>query len=567
PTVGEEDTAANAEAEAPEAVLDLFDKDGFTTRPIVCPFKGAVDYKPGEISCGLLEVPENREKARPRNIELHYVKIAARQPEDWDAEENGEWAKRDDPIIYLTGGPSVKAQPYVDRLKDHGVRDHRDLYILEQRGVGWSDDYCNTYPLFDPSASNTPDRAEYDRAGLKAMEACFASARARKVDLSGYSTIENARDVEALRRALGYDRWNVWGISYGSILGQAYLKQDPGGIRTAVIDAIVPLQQDVTFHNIAAYYDRTLNILEGACLEDATCAAAFPDFKTSLETAMEKTAETPIEVEAVDAELFPSGKGYFFADFVGGGPFSLFYEQDNYATLPAFINGYAGLVNDGDTDRFRILTISSAPDSSMSPGMYDAIACNDGWHTAMKRALEEDRANFPALSAMLPDPAVVEEQARICKRYGAVPRPTSDYSAVETDIRTLIVEGAMDPITPPPLAEKILPGFSNGTYVEFAFAGHGPTRSVDCAGEFLTKFFNDPNGELDTSCAEGRDAPAFTGRLFETNALANLVIKASEDRQQLAAPALMIGVPALFLVFGAIIYTLAPLARVVNGAP
>lgn len=556
----------DAAPEAPVAV-DIFDKDTFFVRPIICPFKGTVDYKAGEISCGLLTVPENREKPDSRSIELHYVKIHAKEPDDWDAEEEGEWEKRDDPIIYLTGGPGVQATGYADRLKDHGVRDFRDLYILEQRGIGWSNDFCQTYPFFDPSGFNTPNREEYDRAGLAAMEACFAAAQARNVDLSGYSTIENARDVEALRRALGFEQWNVWGISYGSILGQAYLKQDPDGIRAAVIDAIVPLEQDKTFHNIAAYYDRTLNILEQACVESPVCSSAFPDFKSSLLEAMEKTATTPIEVEAIDAELFPSGKGYFFSDLVGGAPFYLFYEQDNYATLPAFIDGLATLVIEGDTDRFKVLTAPGPAAFDISQGMYDAIGCNDNWHEPMKLAFEEDEERFPALATMMPDPAVVEEQAAICKRYGASPRPASDYAPVETDIRTLIVEGAMDPITPPPLAKAILPGFSNGTYVEFPFAGHGPTRSVECAGEFLTKFYDDPHGELDTSCADEHEAPDFAGRLFNTDAFTNLAAKASVDPKNIAAPALAVALPALALIYGLIVFTLSPIARVINGSP
>jgi len=155
-------------------------KDNFSTRAVICPFKGLVDYKPGEISCGMLEVPENREKARPRRIELHYVKIAAKKPDDWNAEENGEWGKRDDPIIYLTGGPGAQVQGYVERLKDHGVREARDLYILEQRGIGWSGDFCPLYPFFDPAAANTPDWDQYQRAGLEAMDACFAAAKAAR---------------------------------------------------------------------------------------------------------------------------------------------------------------------------------------------------------------------------------------------------------------------------------------------------------------------------------------------------------------------------------------------------
>lgn len=560
-----EDAPATEEAVL-EPAPDLFDKDTYSTRSIICPFKGAVNYDAGDVSCGLIEVPENREKPDPRIIELHYVKIAANTPDDWDTEEDGEWAKRDDPIIYLTGGPGAKVQGYVDRLKDHGVTHARDLYILEQRGIGWSGDFCPTYFLQDPAATNSPNWDQYQRAGLEAMETCFAAAKAAKVDLSGYSSIENARDVKALRIALGFDQWNAWGISYGSILGQAYLKEDPEGIRAAVIDAIVPLQQDITFHHIARYYDRVLTMLDEACVAHGRCGRKFPDFKERLEAAIMKTSMAPIEVDAIDDELFPSGKGYFFQDVIGGAPFVLFYEQDNYATLPAFIDSFVRLVEKEDYEPFRLLTAGGAPAFDISQGMYNAIACNDNWHDAMQKAFKEDFADYPALSMIFGDPALVEEQARMCRRYGATPRSPEDYLAVKTNIRTLLVEGAMDPITPPPLAKTILAGFLNGTYVEFPFAGHGPTRSVECAGDFLTKFYDDPNGELDMSCIDEMAPPKFVGALFETKFFTRLGALAAEDEKKLIVPVVWIGLPTLIFLFGAFIYTLAPAARLINGA-
>ena len=72
-------------------------------------------------------------------------------------------------------------------------------------------------------------------------EDCARNAQAAGVDYAAYSTIENARDVKALRIALGFDKWNVWGISYGTLLGQAYIKEDPEGILAVALDAIVPV--------------------------------------------------------------------------------------------------------------------------------------------------------------------------------------------------------------------------------------------------------------------------------------------------------------------------------------
>ncbi len=564
-------TADLAEAPAQESAAaenetpDLFARDTFRLRTVICPFKGAVDYKPGEISCSLLEVPENREKSRSRMIELSIIKLHARQPDDWDAEEKGEWKKREDPIIYLTGGPGAKAQGYVNRFKDHGIRDARDLYILEQRGIGWSADFCQDYSLFDPAAANTPDWETYQQAGLEAMEACFAKAKAARVDLSGYSTVENARDVHALRQALGFEQWNVWGISYGSILGQAYLKEDPEGVRAAVIDAIVPLQQDITFFHIARHYDRVLTMLEDACKEDSACARDFPDLVERYKNAIKKVAASPIELDALDEELFPSGKAYFFHDLIGGAPFSLFYEQKNYPSLPAFISALTRMVEEENYDALRIVTAGGGGDGfQISQGMYNAIACNDGWAPGIRKSFEEDGLDHPVLSMIFGDPSLADEQAKICKRYGADARPAEEYLPVETNIRTLLVEGAMDPITPPPLAKLILPGFSNGTYVEFAYAGHGPTRSVKCAGEFLTKFYDDPEGELDLSCPESMERPEFSDPLFATNGLTNLAVMFTEDKKSIAFPVIWIGLAAVIFVFGAIVYTISPVARIIN---
>ncbi len=548
---------------------DIFARDKFIVETIVCPFKGEIKYKPGEISCGLLTVPENREKSRSRTIKLHFVKLHARKPEKWDEKGKGEWKRREDPIVYLTGGPGAQATGYVKRFVKHGVRDVRDLYILEQRGIGHSEDFCPKYGLFDPAASNKPEWEAYQRGAFDAMESCFAAAKAARVDLSAYNTIENARDVEALRRGLGFEKWNVWGISYGSILGQAYIKQDPKGIRAIVLDAIVPIVPGAHFQRIGQHYQRDLDLLESACADNNTCKRAFPDFQGRLKTAMTKVSETPIEVDAIDAELFPAGKAWFFQDIIGGAPFVSLYEQDTYSTLPAFIDALARKVENSDHDAFRLATAAGPGGGgfSISQGMYNAIACNDGWWGKLHDALVQDRADHPVLASMMTSPEMINEIAALCKRYGMPPRDEAQYAAVETDIPAIIANGEMDPITPPPLAEEIVPGFANGTYVEFPYAGHGPTRSVECAGDFLTKFFDDPRAVVDTTCADAMKAPAFTGKLYQTEALTRLASLAAEGEKKIVAPALWAGASALVLFIALIVYAIAPVARLINRDP
>lgn len=568
PAAAQSETATEADEAPASDIVALFARDQFKTETIVCPFKGAVKYKPGEISCGLLSVPENREKSRSRTIKLHFVKLSAKEPKDWDTEKKGEWSKREDPIIYLTGGPGAQVTGYVKRLKDHGVLGARDLYILEQRGIGFSGDFCPKYGLFDPSVGNTPDWDAYGRAQTAQMEACFAGAKAERIDLSGYNTIENARDVEALRRALGFEKWNVWGISYGSILGQAYINQDPAGIRAVVLDAIVPITPGAHFQRVGMHYQRDLDLLDQACAADKTCARAFPDLQKRFKAAINKVKSQPIEVEAIDTEQFPAGKGWFFHDLIGGAPFAALYEQDNYPTLPALIDAVARRVEKDDYKALRALTAGGGfggPGGfGISQGMYNAIACNDGWVLYLKEAVAQDQRENPELASIFGDPALIDEQAALCKRYGMAPRDQSQFKAVVTDIPAVIANGQMDPITPPPLAQMIVPGFSRGTYVEFPYAGHGPTRSVKCAGEFLTKFFDAPEGDIDRTCPDSLTAPKFSGKLYRSDALLNLASKFAEDPKKLATPALMLVFSLIGLLVGLVVLTLSPVARIVN---
>lgn len=142
-----------------------------------------------------------------------------------------------------------------------------------------------------------------------------------------------------------------------------------------------------------------------------------------------------------------------------------------------------------------------------------------------------------------------------------IPRDREEFAAVETDLPALLIEGDMDPITPPPLAKAILPGFSNGTYVEFPYAGHGPSRSVKCAGDMLNAFFDDPTGEPDLSCVDEMEAPDFYVPLFTTTVGPRLAAKAMEDKKSLVIPGIWGGTSLLIPVMAFLVLTLAPIGR------
>ena len=522
----------------------------------VCPFKGEFDYEPGEISCGFIAVPENRENPDSRTIRLHFVRIAA---------TGDESEYRADPVIYLTGGPGVGVNMYAERLREHDILEQRDLYILEQRGIGASGNLCPHYGLTERALVHSGDVEEAQRNSTEVTRNCFQAAQAAGIDLSGYNTVENARDVKALRQALGFEQWNVWGISYGSHLGQMLALQDPDGVRALVIDAIVP--NDLTdLMRIGRWANLVLDNVFSTCTDLAACDG----LEARLDAALESVRGNPVTVTMEDTELYPEGELQVNGLILAFAPFMMAYEQDEHPAIPAVVDAIVGYFETRDPAFFRLAAgMGDGPgDYSMSEGMSAAIRCNDGYVHATEDVVAEDLAENPRFEG-LSTPAGAAYAARMCEEEGLAPRDRSDYRFVESAIPTLVVNGGWDPVTPPPLARYIAPGFSNGRYIEVPFAGHGPTRSMsDCAGPVLNAFFDNPDpAALDASCLEaGVDAPQYLA-FTPTRAPVIFGAKADDDPKNLIAPGIWAGVPVLILLIALFLIPAGLIARRIDGQP
>lgn len=534
--------------------------EGFDT--VVCPFRGRIDYEPGQIECGLIRVPENREVEGSRSIELHFVRIAARG-EDADGEPV---EVRDDPVIYLTGGPGVTVEGYVARLKDHRLVEQRDLYILEQRGIGYSGDFCPFFADRNRADQIQPTFEQAQRAFYRQANDCIEGAQAAGVDVTGYHTFENARDVKALRMALGLADWNVWGISYGSVLGQAYMKVDPEGIRAVILDAIVPLDLEQLMR-IPHWHTRNLEMLFAACAAQPGCARVYGELEPRYLTAIERMIELPVAVELEADERYPTGQAFFFQDLIAGLPFSLLYDESTHPAIPAIMAGLARAVERNDQTLFRALALAEGGGGfGVSMGMSVAVRCMDGYVDRQAEAAPADFRDYPLLAAAFGHPDVIDQAPALCRASGLPLRDPADFALVETDLPILVANGAWDPITPVPLAEYIMPGFANGRLVIFPHAGHGPTRSVKCAGPMMNTWFDDPAAEPDMDCVDnGGEAATYLAPYFRTGAAPRAIVMQAEADRRFKAHAAWGGASLLLSLVGLLTLTVAWLSRRLGG--
>jgi pimeloyl-ACP methyl ester carboxylesterase len=232
---------------------------------------------------GSFTVPENRAVASSRMIPIKYVRLAA------------TGGKAGPPIVYLAGGPGgsgIQAINYRYRMFME-MRKHGDVIALDQRGTGDSNvtPECRSRETI-PSTTATTDRrfAEYYR---DALVQCLAFWRQQSVDLAGYNTVQNARDLDALRRHLGAKRIVLWGTSYGSHLALAALKEMQGRVDRVVISSVEGLNQT---YKLPARAEKYLDRLQAAIDTQPETKAAYPDVKMLMRRVHAKLEREPVRI-------------------------------------------------------------------------------------------------------------------------------------------------------------------------------------------------------------------------------------------------------------------------------
>src|SRR4029077_9611505 len=94
-------------------------------------------------------------------------------------------------------------------------------------------------------------------------------------DLSAFNSLENARDVDDVRAALGYEKYNFYGVSYGTELGQFLMRLRPPHLRSVVLDAVVPLGFSLVT-DVPAVKQQVMQQYARACEASPSCNAAYP---------------------------------------------------------------------------------------------------------------------------------------------------------------------------------------------------------------------------------------------------------------------------------------------------
>jgi pimeloyl-ACP methyl ester carboxylesterase len=202
-------------------------------------FKG-LDVSGAIVQCGYLIVPENRSNPQSRTIKVAYAIIKARGSNP-----------QPDPVVYLTGGPGDNAIKWISDFSGKPMGEKRDILLVDPRGLGYSQPtmQCPMHNLPGIITQDTAPTAEDILAqDVHWARSCRDLLASQGFDLTAYNTIASAGDLSDLRQALGYSQWNLYGISYGTRLALVTMRAFPEGIRSVVLDSVIPPQVDRIWH-------------------------------------------------------------------------------------------------------------------------------------------------------------------------------------------------------------------------------------------------------------------------------------------------------------------------------
>ena len=315
------------------------------------------------LQCASLEVPLDHARPGGRQITLALSRVPHTA------------ATYQGPLLVNPGGPGgsgLTLAGFVASSLPEKVAAQYDVIGFDPRGVGKSSPALNCRPgHFAPVRPDSlPDTPDVERANLARAEAFAEACGDKYADVLPYiDTVSAARDVDAIRAALGAERVNYFGYSYGTYLGAVYAKLYPARVRRLVLDSVVgpdDVWYDANLNQDLAFNDRHRAFLAWIAEHDAAYGMGTDPERIEQQWYAMRTAlaKKPAGGRVGASELEDT--------FIPGGYYNGYW--------PYLAEAFAAYVKSGDTDPLvEVYENFGALDASGENGysVYTAVQCRD----------------------------------------------------------------------------------------------------------------------------------------------------------------------------------------------
>ncbi|MCB0993061.1 MAG: alpha/beta fold hydrolase, partial [Acidimicrobiales bacterium] len=329
----------------------------------------------------------------------------------------------------------------------------------------------------------------------RAADDCATRLALEGIDLSHYGTLSAARDLEALRKALGVDRWDVWGQSYGTRMAQTYAREFGDGVRSMVLDGAYSIADDPD-DDYTTGGAEALDAFLSLCASQSRCARQYPDLGQRIDDLIARADSSPIDVDYLDPD---DGSTAFTYTMSGQDILSTFYGALYSDYTAASIPQVVADLENSVTWSLDLLASQTGPGSGGEDyAAFVAVQCMDEWSYITPDLDVEGRFGELQSSSNV-------YWTSVCTALDLQDAPPVEDQFVALEQPALVLSGSFDPITPHREAVEFA-GQLGAQLVQFPRSGHGQLGVSACASSLAAEFTR-TLAQVDAGCAQGDVAP------------------------------------------------------------
>ncbi len=436
--------------------------------------------------CGTFEVAENPAEPAGRRITL---KVAV-------APATGK-STEDDPLFFFAGGPGQAAsetwvilQPILNK-----IRKSRDIVMIDQRGTGGS----NKLACESDADQDLNQEIDWDLIRIE-TENCLANIDG---DPRMYTTSIAMGDYNLVREAMGYDKINIMGVSYGTRAAQVYLRLFPQTVRTVTLDSVIPMQLALGQEH-APMLDRAVETVFADCAADDTCNSLYPHHTEELKALFVQLRNQPRQITIINPVSGQPQDMLLSADTLAVAIRFLSYASETQALIPLLVHE---ALSSGDLGRLasQAILVMTGLNEMLSKGMELSVLCAEDY------PFIDMNADY---SSSLMGNIFLEIIDLQCKVWPHGEVPDGFHQPVVSDVPVLLMSGERDPVTPPHYAAQTAETFPNSVNLVARGQSHSVMGNI-CLRDITTAFIESGSvDDLDTQCVKNiKPAPFFTSLL------------------------------------------------------
>ena len=428
--------------------------------------------------CGTFTVWENRAAKTGRTIDLnvHVLQATAAKP-------------KPDPVFVLLGGPGEAATSAAEWYGDDPSMADRDIVLVDARGTGKSNG------LHCPLPRDGSLQAFLPTLNVPVLTACRAELE-KHADLRYYLTTYAMDDLDDVRAALGYEKINLDGGSYGTGAVLVYIRQHGEHVRSATLWSATALTQPMPQY-FAKDAEVAIHNVFNDCYAEAACKAAFPALEGDYRRAVAKVESGPVRLTVKDPRNEKPAQVSLDAEAFAESLRAMLYSPEAMRSIPLLLHKAAG----GDYQAFAEFQLKRnvGLNTAIADGLYFAITCTeDVDRTDPDQLRENNRGTF--LSDHRSRPHIEG-----CKGWPRGKLPPGFGDEVKSDVPVLIVNGANDPATPPGAGKAAMSRLTNARMIVVPYGGHSQEGLIgaECVKNIASRFLETADQRsLDVACVK-----------------------------------------------------------------